>query len=159
MKIREVMSSSVIPIHPEETVAVAARSLTHYNIGAMPVCSADGQLCGVVTDRDIVTRCLAAGKDPANTRIREVMTAGVITAMPDMDTAVAAHLMGRQQVRRLPVVENGKLCGMVSLGDLAVRYRRLPNLAARASMAASERAKSSAMIFLSSMLSPLSSMY
>ena len=119
MKIREVMSSSVIPIHPEETVAVAARSLTHYNIGAMPVCSADGQLCGVVTDRDIVTRCLAAGKDPANTRIREVMTAGVITAMPDMDTAVAAHLMGRQQVRRLPVVENGKLCGMVSLGDLA----------------------------------------
>ena len=121
MKIREVMSSSVIPIHPEETVAVAARSLTHYNIGAMPVCSADGQLCGVVTDRDIVTRCLAAGKDPANTRIREVMTAGVITAMPDMDTAVAAHLMGRQQVRRLPVVENGKLCGMVSLGDLAIR--------------------------------------
>ena len=125
MKIREVMSSSVIPIHPEETVAVAARSLTHYNIGAMPVCSADGQLCGVVTDRDIVTRCLAAGKDPANTRIREVMTAGVITAMPDMDTAVAAHLMGRQQVRRLPVVENGKLCGMVSLGDLARRVQSM----------------------------------
>ena len=121
MKIREVMSNSVIPIHPEETVAVAARSLTHNNIGAMPVCSADGQLCGMVTDRDIVTRCLAAGKDPVNTRIREVMTAGVITAMPDMDTGAAAHLMGRQQVRRLPVVENGRLCGMVSLGDLAVR--------------------------------------
>ena len=121
MKVRELMSRSVIRIQADEPVTVAARAMAHYNIGAMPVCSADGQLCGVVTDRDIVTRCLAAGKDPANTRIREVMTAGVITAMPDMDTAVAAHLMGRQQVRRLPVVENGKLCGMVSLGDLAVR--------------------------------------
>ena len=121
MKIRDVMTDPVIRIHPEESVAVAARTLTNYNIGALPVCGADGKVCGVVTDRDIVTRCLAAGKDPANTRIREVMTAGVITAMPDMDTAVAAHLMGRQQVRRLPVVENGRVCGMLSLGDLASR--------------------------------------
>ena len=121
MKVRDIMTDSVIRIHPEETAAVAARMLTHYNIGALPVCDHDGQLKGLITDRDIVTRCLATGRQPEQTRIREVMTAGVITAMPDMDTAVAAHLMGRQQVRRLPVVENGKLCGMVSLGDLAVR--------------------------------------
>ena len=81
----------------------------------------DGKLCGVLTDRDMVTRCLAAGRLPENTKVREIMTAKVIAATPDMDTAVAAHLMGRQQIRRLPVVENGRLCGMISLGDLAVQ--------------------------------------
>lgn len=121
MKIREVMTDNVIRIDPEESVAVAARTLTHYNIGALPVCGSDGSLCGVVTDRDLVTRCLASGRTPENTRVRDVMTAGVVSAKPDMDTGVAAHLMGRQQIRRLPVVENGKLCGMVSLGDLANR--------------------------------------
>ncbi len=121
MKVREVMSDSVIKIHPDETVAVAARALTHYNIGALPVCGSDGKLCGMVTDRDLVTRCMASQRSPEQTRVREVMTVGAISAAPDMDTGVAAHLMGRQQVRRLPVVENGRICGMVSLGDLANR--------------------------------------
>ena len=61
MKLSEVMTDGVIRIHPEETVAVAARMLTHYNIGALPVCSADGKLWGMVTDRDLVTRCLLPG--------------------------------------------------------------------------------------------------
>lgn len=121
MKLREVMTNPVIRIHPDETVAVAARMLTHYNIGILPVCGGDGRVCGLVTDRDLVTRCLAAGRSPANTPVRNVMTAQVISARPDMDTSVAAGLMGREQIRRLPVVENGKLCGMVSLGDLAVQ--------------------------------------
>ena len=129
MKIREVMTNQVIRIHPEETVAVAARTLTHYNIGALPVCGKDGQICGVVTDRDIVTRCLATDRKPENTQVRDVMTGYVVSATPDMDTAVAAHLMGRQQVRRLPVVEDGKLCGMVSLGDLAVWEQSNPDAA------------------------------
>ena len=121
MKLREVMTNPVIRIHPEESVAVAARTLTRYNIGILPVCGGDGRVCGLVTDRDIVTRCLAAGRSPANTPVREVMTTGIISARPDMDTALAASLMGREQIRRLPVMENGKLCGMVSLGDLAVQ--------------------------------------
>ena len=119
MKLREIMSKPVIRIHPDETIAVAARTLTHYNIGALPVCGSDGHMCGLVTDRDIVTRCLAAGRSPAATTVREVMTSNVVTARADMDTALAAGLMGREQIRRLPVVENGRLCGMVSLGDLA----------------------------------------
>ena len=121
MKLREVMTHPVIRIHPDETVAVAARTLTHYNIGILPVCGGDGRLCGLVTDRDLVTRCLAAGRSPANTPGRDVMTAQVISARPDLDTSMAAALMGREQIRRLPVVENGRLCGMVSLGDLAVK--------------------------------------
>ena len=120
MKLREVMTHPVIRIHPDETVSVAARTLTHYNIGILPVCGSDGKLCGLVTDRDLVTRCLASGKLPGNTPVREIMTSRLTCARADMDTAQAAELMGREQIRRLPVVENGKLCGMVSLGDLAV---------------------------------------
>ena len=103
----------------EETAAVAARAFQRYNIGALPVCGSGGELYGVLTDRDIVTRCLAANRLPEETRVRDIMTAQVRSAAPDMDTGAAASLMGRHQIRRLPVVENGKLCGMVSLGDLA----------------------------------------
>ena len=120
MKIREVMTNPVIRIRPEEPVSVAARPLARYNIGSLPVCGSDGRVCGLVTDRDIVTRCLAAGRSPASTTVADVMTGRVISAAPDMDTGAAAHLMGREQIRRLPVIENGKLCGMVSLADLAL---------------------------------------
>ena len=121
MKLRDIMTNPVIRIHPDESVAVAARTLAHYNIGILPVCGGDGRLCGLVTDRDLVTRCIASGRSPASTPVREVMTAHVVAAPPDMDTSAAAGLMGREQVRRLPVLENGRLCGMVSLGDLAVK--------------------------------------
>ena len=121
MKIRELMSKTVVRIHPEESVAVAARTLAHYNIGILPVCGNDGRVCGLVTDRDIVTRCLASGRSPAVTPVREVMTTQILSAGPDMDASAAAGLMGRAQIRRLPVLENGRLCGMVSLGDLARR--------------------------------------
>lgn len=119
MKVRDIMTSPVIHIDPGESAEVAARTLTHYNIGILPVCSRDGKLCGVVTDRDLVTRCLASGKQPGKTRVAEVMSGSVQWVSPDMDAGAAAHLMGSRQVRRLPVLDDGKLCGMVSLGDLA----------------------------------------
>lgn len=121
MKLRDIMTREVIRIHPEETVAVAARALERYNIGMLPVCGSDGRLRGVVTDRDIVTRCLASGRPAERTSVADVMTTRIISVQPDMETALAASLMGREQIRRLPVVENGRLCGMVSLGDLATQ--------------------------------------
>ena len=121
MKLRDIMAHPVVRIHPEESVAVAARTLARYNIGLLPVCGGDGRICGVVTDRDLVTHCIASGRQPAATPVREVMTTQVVSVRPDMDAAAAAYLMGKQQIRRLPVVENGRLCGMVSLGDLAGR--------------------------------------
>ena len=121
MKVKDIMTPKVIRISPEENAAVAARTLTHYNIGVLPVCGGDGKLCGMLTDRDIVTRCLAAGQRAEDTRVRAIMTNHVVSVKPDMDLGTAASLMARQQVRRLPVVENGKLCGMISLGDLS-RY-------------------------------------
>ena len=120
MKIREVMSSPVVRISPEESVSVASRTLTHSNIGAVPVCGADGKLCGMLTDRDIVTRCLAAGKIPGQTKVREVMSSGISVVRPDMEAETAAALMSSKQIRRLPVMENGRLCGIVSLADLAL---------------------------------------
>ena len=121
MKVSDIMTKNVVKVSPDESVEVAARTLTHYNIGALPVCGSDGKLCGMLTDRDIVTRCMAANKPASATCVRQVMTNQVMSIHPDTDAAVAAHLMGRQQIRRLPVVENGKLCGMLSLGDLACR--------------------------------------
>lgn len=119
MKVRDIMSNQVIRIGHQEPAEVAARTFTHYNIGMLPVCGSDGRLCGVVTDRDLVTRCMAPGFSAWERKVRDVMTGRVISAAPDMDVAEAAAIMSREQVRRLPVVENGKLCGLVSLADLA----------------------------------------
>ena len=119
MKIQDVMTRQVIAIDGSENVAVAARTLARCNIGALPVCGPGGTVQGVVTDRDLVIRCVAAGKDPNTTRVSQVMTGAPVTVTPDTDGALAAAIMGRRQVRRLPVVEGGKLCGMVSIGDLA----------------------------------------
>lgn len=119
MKLREIMTAQVVRIGVEEPVSVAARTLTHYNIGALPVCDGRGLVCGLVTDRDLVTRCIAAGKNPAVTPVRDVMTKNVVSVREDMDAETAALLMGREKIRRLPVIENGRLRGMVSLGDLA----------------------------------------
>ena len=121
MKVRDLMSKNPIHISPIETADVAARTLAQYNIGILPVCSSDGSVCGLVTDRDLVTRCMASGKSAEKTAVREIMTNQITSVRPDMEIGVAAHLMGRQQVRRLPVVEDGKLCGIISLGDMAKR--------------------------------------
>jgi len=121
MKLKDLMSGQVVTVGPEETVAVAARTLARCNIGSLPVCGADGAVKGLITDRDLVIRCIASGKRPEDTKVREVMTTGLTCGTPEMEIREAAQLMGRKQIRRLPVVEQGRLCGMVSLGDLANR--------------------------------------
>lgn len=119
MKVKDLMTSQVVKIHPRESVSVAARTMTHYNIGAVPVCDASGRLCGILTDRDIVTRCLAGNRSVETTTVGEIMTTQVVAVQPETEGSAAAHMMGARQIRRLPVVEDGNLCGMVSLGDLA----------------------------------------
>ena len=119
MKVKDCMNPRAVAVGAFEPVAVAARVMARQNVGMLPVRDAAGRLVGVVTDRDIVTRCLAAGRSPAHTGVRDVMTRRIVSAPPHMETSAAAHLMGREQIRRLPILENGRLCGMVSLGDLA----------------------------------------
>lgn len=118
MQVKDIMSTKIISIAPEESAAVAARLLSHYNVGVLPVCSAGGKLRGMVTDRDIVLRCIANNDDPQETKVSEIMTRRVLAVSPQEDTAAAAELMARAQVRRLPVEEKGRVVGMLTLADL-----------------------------------------
>ena len=131
MQIRELMSKSVVSITPEESAALAARLLTRHNLGMLPVCGQDGRLVGVVTDRDIVTRCLAAGQDPSRVPVEDIMTRELETLSPQEEVEAASARMAGCQVRRLPVVEEGKVVGVLSLADLA-RSRRYEAEAAQA---------------------------
>lgn len=129
MKVKEIMTSGVIGIREYETAEVAARTLEHYNIGALPVFGLGGTVCGMITDRDLVTRCMAANREPSKTTVGQIMTNRLTSVTPDTDVAMAAAIMGKYQIRRIPVLENGKLCGMVSLKDLAVREESAMNAA------------------------------
>lgn len=119
MQVRDVMTRVLVTAERGETAAAASRLLARYNVGVLPVCGPKGDLEGIVTDRDLVLRCLAAGKDPEKTTLEQVMTRGVITVSPDTAAGTAAAQMARQQVRRLPVTDKGRLVGLVTLGDLA----------------------------------------
>ena len=119
MKVSDIMSGRVVTIGQKEPVIAAARLLKRMNLGALPVTDDSGRLRGILTDRDIVLRCVAAGADPKTLEIREIMSRGVVTASPDSEVNDAARRMGRGQVRRLPVVDDGKLVGMLSLADMA----------------------------------------
>lgn len=119
MKISDIMSGSVISVGQDEPVTAAARLLKQHNIGALPVCDGSGNLRGIVTDRDIVLRCVAPGRDSNETRVSEVMSHGVVTASPEDSVEQASRLMARDQIRRLPVIDGGRLVGMVALADMA----------------------------------------
>lgn len=119
MKVKDVMSTNVVCVEPNESAAVAARLLSRFNVGALPVCTKDGRLRGMVTDRDIVLRCVAADDDAQNVKVSEIMTRRIYSVDAQESIQNASALMARRQVRRLPVEEDGKLVGMVSLGDVA----------------------------------------
>lgn len=119
MKICDIMSDRVVSIEQNEPVAAAAKLLKRCNVGAVPVCDEKGRLRGMVTDRDIVMRCVAADADPKETRVSEIMSRGIVTAAPFDEVDKAVKLMSADQVRRLPVLDDGKLVGMVTLCDMA----------------------------------------
>ena len=119
MKVRDIMSTRVVSIGQDEPVSAAARLLKQVNVGALPVCDGSRRLRGIVTDRDIVTRCVALGSDPERTPVREIMSRGVLTCAPEEETGAAVKRMGADQVRRLPVLDEGKLVGIVTLCDMA----------------------------------------
>ena len=112
MKIRDCMTAHVVCVGAEEPAETAARLMARYNLGLLPV-------RGVVTDRDLVLRCLAAGQEAGKLPVARAMSNRVVSVSPDDPAERAVRTMARERVRRLPVVEDGKLVGMVSLGDLA----------------------------------------
>lgn len=122
MQVRDIMSKNVASVDPNTPIVEVAKIMKNMNIGSVPVCR-DGKVLGIVTDRDIVLRNIAMGKDINQVKAQDVMTMGLSTTSPDTDIDDAARIMSEKQIRRLPVVENEKIIGMVALGDLAVRNR------------------------------------
>lgn len=121
MKVNDIMSAHVICVGQDESVGTAARLLKRYNLGVLPVCDGQGRLRGMVTDRDIVLRCVATEGDPAQLRVSEIMSRGVVTAERGESVSALSERMAVRQLRRIPVTEEGHIVGMVSLCDLARR--------------------------------------
>lgn len=119
MKIAELMTRDVQTVTPDTDLVTVAKHMKELNVGVIPV--VEGQtLVGLITDRDLVIRALATGIDVRDAAVRDYISASPSTVSPQDDVKRAAELMAREQIRRLPVVEGGKLVGIVSLGDIAV---------------------------------------
>ena len=124
MKIREVMTRNVRCVKPDTSIKEAAIEMQQLDVGALPICDGD-RLTGMVTDRDIVVRCVAKGMDPGRTQVKDAMTEHLTWCREDDDVQEAAKLMQDKQIRRLPIVDKDKrLVGIVSLGDVATREDR-----------------------------------
>jgi CBS domain-containing protein len=121
MKIKDLMTPKPAVCRPEDTASQAATLMKQQDCGAIPVVGDGGKLVGIITDRDIVLRVVAAGKDPRSTPVSEVMTADPVTLAPDSNADEAEKLMADRQVRRLPIVEGGRLVGIVVTAQLARR--------------------------------------
>ena len=119
MNIREVMTPNPQCVSPGDSIQNAARIMRDCDTGAVPVVD-NGRPVGIVTDRDIVIRAVADGGQ-LNRPVRDIVSSNIVCVTPDMSTHEAADLMSEHQVRRLPVVENERIVGIVSLGDLAVK--------------------------------------
>jgi CBS domain-containing protein len=117
--VREAMTANPRSVEPSTTVVEAARLMRSEDVGSLPVVEGH-RLVGIVTDRDIVLRVVAEGKDPQSTTVSEIVSGDLVTVEPDQDLDEALRLMARHQVRRLPVVDDGdRLVGIVAQADVA----------------------------------------
>ena len=119
MKVRDVMTNSVEWVAPETKIVDVAKLMKRDDVGSIPICQGDN-LIGIVTDRDIVLNVVATGGNVNTTLAKDTMSTNIISVSVDQDVHEAADLMSRHQIRRLPVLDNGRLVGIVALGDLAI---------------------------------------
>jgi CBS domain-containing protein len=116
---REIMSSNAECIGENETLVDAARKMRDLDVGALPICGQDNRLAGMITDRDIVVKCLAEGGDPATTTAGSFREGRPVTIGADDPIEEVLRTMGQYKVRRLPVIDGHQLVGMVSTADVA----------------------------------------
>jgi len=119
MKVKDIMSTDIACIGLDDSIQKAAQLMKRYDVGSLPVCRQD-EVVGIVTDRDIALRSVAEGQDIKSQTVRDVMSQDVLVGEPDMNVHEAAKMMSQNQIRRLPIVNNGHLVGMVSLGDISL---------------------------------------
>jgi CBS domain-containing protein len=120
--VREAMTASVSSVSPSQSLADAAEVMKGEDVGSVPVVE-QGRLAGIVTDRDIVTRAVAEGRNPQAVRVEEIASHDLVTVEPERDLNEALALMARHKVRRLPVVEEGRLVGMLAQADIALEAK------------------------------------
>jgi CBS domain-containing protein len=118
MKVRELMTTEPATVAPEATLGEVATLMKQEDCGSIPVVQ-DGRLVGIVTDRDIVIRGVAAGSDPKTQRVSKIMSADPVAIGPDEDVATAERVMADRQIRRLPVVDRGRLVGILVTAQIA----------------------------------------
>jgi CBS domain-containing protein len=118
-KARDVMTGSAECVGENDSVLDAATKLTKLDVGAMPICGEDNRLKGMLTDRDIVVKVLAQGRDPASTRVGELAEGKPVTIGADDSVAETLETMARYKVRRLPVIDGHDLLGVISQADIA----------------------------------------
>jgi CBS domain-containing protein len=116
---RDIMHAGATCIGEDETLSEAARKMRDLGVGSLPICGADDRLHGILTDRDIVVRCVAEGADPATVRAADVAQGTLFWADADADVMEVLQAMEDHQVKRLPVIENHRLVGVISEADLA----------------------------------------
>jgi CBS domain-containing protein len=119
MNVRDAMTANPRTVSPADSIQSAARIMKEEDAGSVPVVE-NGKLVGMVTDRDIVIRAVVEGS-PSNRPVREIASGDLVCTNPEMSIRDAEGLMSKHQVRRLPVVENERLVGIISLGDIAVK--------------------------------------
>ncbi|WP_206459485.1 CBS domain-containing protein [Anaerovorax sp. IOR16] len=117
MKVKELMTTSVTWVRPDTSLSEIAKYMKQENIGSLPVCTDRGEPVGIITDRDMVLRAMT---EPGQEKTaQDIMTKNLVYANPEMNTHEASMLLAKHQVRRLPVVENSKLVGMLAMADIA----------------------------------------
>lgn len=118
MKIRDIMTKDIATLRSDDSIERAARLMKQYDCGSIPVCT-DDKIIGIITDRDIAVRSVAPGQVDTQ-RVGDIMSKNLVVGNPDMDVTDAASIMSDRQIRRLPIVENNSLVGIVSLGDISL---------------------------------------
>lgn len=119
MKVMEIMSKGPQCVRPQDKLIDAASVMKRLDVGAVPICDHD-KLAGMLTDRDIAVRAVAEGRNPRETTVGDVMSSGIVYVFEDQDVTEAADIMEKHQIRRVPVLNQGKrLVGILSLGDIA----------------------------------------
>lgn len=119
MKVKECMCTDVACVKPETTICDVAKLMLNKHVGCIPVCDNNKNVVGLVTDRDLTLRSLACEKDIKQTPVSEIMTTKIFNVSPDAEVSEAEKIMCDCQIRRVPVVENDVLVGIITVGDLA----------------------------------------
>ena len=119
MKVQDCMTDTTICVTPNENIHQVAKLMENNHIGCVPVCNNDGKIVGILTDRDIILRGIACDKDTKTTPVSDIMTTKVVRTSPDAEIKDVAFIMAKNQIRRIPVVVDEKVVGIVSLGNLA----------------------------------------